>query len=274
MHTLSAPEIQEILADAIPRLSTYYVEEFERVQSIEDTEPLRSAFAQALAANLRVIPLFGSTFGAAVMEHIPSDGAVGFADERVVRAPAPIAAVVVAAALAVAGAVGAHYVVSSRTQVAATEQMTPRPVPVRIAAPFRRNPQRPLQHSHPAAAVAIAHPVQAQEAAAPVPAYIPPHRPRISPPHRRAQTVPVANGVAVVTAQPKRSARRAVAQESSTLDTADMPEAYSDATPIPQETAVPITDVPETHVATPTPAPNRGWLHRAIMHLDPFKPHP
>jgi hypothetical protein len=60
-----------------------------------------------------------------------------------------------------------------------------------------------------------------------------------------------------------------------------MPEAYSDATPVPQQTPVTAAvSARDITVPTPKPAPKRrGWLRRTLKHVidllkdfDPFKP--
>ncbi len=296
VHTLSAPEICRLIDAAKPRLNEYYAEEFSRVQAIDDGDSLRAAFAHALGANLRVIPLLGTSFAEAILEHAPSERAVGFSDERAIRTPRIIAGGVVALSLAAVAVAGGHYVTTTRSQSsAAVAAGAPPPVTVALPSPSqaiqRRStaargahrtitakPQHPVANAAPPKAPAVyaaPAPIVQTPGYAPVAAH---HAVAAAAPRaKNVAAVPVAHGEAVVqvTAPPRRPA---VQPESSpaTLDTTDMPQPYTDATPLPDETPVPATDVPRVvHVANPTPAPRHGgWLHRTIMHLDPFKPHP
>jgi hypothetical protein len=45
-----------------------------------------------------------------------------------------------------------------------------------------------------------------------------------------------------------------------------MPQAFTDATPLPRDATAPPPQIPVAHVATPTPGPNRSWTHR-LVHL-------
>lgn len=276
VRSLSGDRIRALLRAAGPRLGDYYRDEFARLTGSRDFEAalasrrsdnaLRAAFVKFLKSNLRAIPIFGSSFGMAVLEHTPLDRAVAIGEER--SNPFARAAVVGGAALAlvVAGAAGEHVIAGAR--VAA---QTPQPVIV--------EPPAPLATPHTAPRVAVsANPAPTKRLVArtatsyvptPVPQVVEPAPPDPTPaptptPTPRS-TPPSGSGAAVVTAAPQTPT-----PEPSDIDTSDMPESYSDATPLPSQS--PAEAEPVVHgirVPTPKPSPKKpGWLHR----LNPFKP--
>jgi hypothetical protein len=53
--------------------------------------------------------------------------------------------------------------------------------------------------------------------------------------------------------------------EPTDVDLSDMPQAFTDATPLPRAETAPPAQVPtRVTVATPTPGPNRSWTHRLV----------
>lgn len=284
VRALSGAQIRALIHDALPRMSVYYVQEFERVQSIADEASLRSAFAQTLKSNLRAIPLFGSKFGESLLELTPTQGAVGF-DESPQRSRRWMAAGVVGAALLAAAIAGGHYLSGARSLAASSATAEP----LAVAAPVTPVPAAPQAHRAPRRHRRV------QAFTKPARAYVPPpvaYTPATTPP--TAAPAPV---VVQTTPQPQRQKPRRVAEahgrgstlvvvpphkprdidaaQTNGIDTTDMPEPYSDATPLPQETAVPVNAPRSVRLATPTPKPRKhGWLYRSVMHLDPFKPHP
>jgi hypothetical protein len=286
---LSGRRIKSLLLSARDRLGSYYRGEFVRLLSgrtgdidraglagvLHETwsdEELRSAFARLLKTNMRVIPVFGPAFCDGVLEYVPSDRTVAIGEERRGNGAAKaIAATGAAAALVLAGAAGEHYVVSARAQAAA-------PIAVFVTAPPQAPTMPPTHHyvvpvaAKRVLAISSPQPVAAPRAApaAVAPSVAPAPAPLERPPKKQLPTPPPARGVATV-AIPDPTAT----PEPSPLDVSDMPDAYSDATPLPQVTAPP-ADVPrKVRLVTPTPKPpHHKWLYRTIMHLDPFKPDP
>lgn len=281
VSSLSGKRIRALLRDAGPRLGEYYRDELARLAGASDFDSvltgrysdaaLRSALAQFLKSNLRAIPIFGSGFGHKILERTPLDRAVGIGEER--SNTAARAAVVAGAALAlvVAGAAGEHVVAGARLAAASPSP----PVPLLLATPS------PVHHNaatrRVVARVATPAPTEAPSQPTPTPAATsPPATPTAVPTVRAtgappsATPVPARAAAAVeVTAPPETPS-----PEPSDIDTSDMPESYSDATPLPQQSLTP-AEAPQHAIRVPTPKPSpkrHGWLHRAVMHLDPFKP--
>ncbi|HKU80696.1 MAG TPA: hypothetical protein VJP76_00900, partial [Candidatus Tumulicola sp.] len=106
------------------------------------------------------------------------------------------------------------------------------------------------------------------------------------PPPRRAPTTrpavrrtpPPGRGVKTIVAVQHTPAPT---PEPTDVDVSDMPQAYSDATPLPRADSQPTAQAPSgVQVATPTPGPNRYWLHstmqgtlRTLNNFNPFKHH-
>ncbi len=192
-------------------------------------------------------PLFGSGFAEAVLGRVPSEG-LAIDEERSGNAPRRATAAVVVLALGAAAAAGGHYVASARSGPALATPMPP-PI-VSVVPPVRRAVQVRVRRAGPTATPvpATRAPLPAAPAAAAVAVR----------PHPRAQptALPSARGEAVVVIVPRPQIKRHPVQTAQ-IDTSDMPDAYSDATPLPQETAQPL-DVPRVvTVGTPKAEPKR-----------------
>lgn len=295
VHTLSGDRIRALVFDARERMGMYYRGEFAQLLTGKtggggidrfsgilleqwNDAALQSALAGLLKTNLRAIPMFGPAFCDAVLAHVPTDRAVAIGEER--RGVLPRAAVFagIAAALVAAGAAGEHYMANARAQ-SATPAVIAQPVVLATPSAAPRAAKRRV--------IAISSPVPAR---APTPAPVPTPTQAATP---APTAVPTAAPTAVPAAQPTRKATptaspphaRGIATvvipdptptpEPSALDVTDMPDSYTDATPLPQVTAPPAEVPGRVHLVTPTPKPvHHSWLHRTIMHLDPFKPHP
>lgn len=279
--TLPGDRIIALLLDAQVRLGAHYRAEFLRFldPAADDfaatlAQPwsdrvLQSAFTRFLQSNLRAIPIFGTAFGMAVLERAPVERAIAIGEER--SSPATRAAVIAGSALALilAGAAGEHVIAGARSAA-----QTPEPVAAMMQPIYTPPPAAPAKKR--VAATASPSPTPAPKPApatippppTPLPATAVPSPARASaPPRAKSSNAPVI----VVTAPPQTPT-----PQPSDLDVSDMPESYSDATPLPEQTAAPAqTAQRSVKLVTPTPAPkHHSWLHRAVMHLDPFKPHP
>lgn len=265
VRSLRAVQIRDLIGDARSRMTESYRAEFVPLLDIAGDEHLKSAFAHALKSNLRAIPLFGATFCEGVIAQIPSGQVVGLGEERrfwpVLR---PAALGVAAIALLLAAATVQHLFSAARaTAQAPIVLSTPPPTmapPARIAhRPAAPRPAAPPRVPAPPAARPQPRPVVAQ---APVqtapPVRVAPHVARTLPPGRGVKTVVVQE-----TPQPSPTPQE--------VDVSDMPQPYSDATPLPNNQPPPQARVPTAQgVATPTPEPNRSWTHRlvhAAVHL-------
>jgi hypothetical protein len=282
VRTLSGERIRALLRAAGPRLGDYYRDEFARLAGSRDFEAalaarrsdnaLQSAFVKFLKSNLRTIPIFGSSFGMAVLEHAPLDRAVAIGEER----SNPFARLAVAGgaalALVVAGAAGEHVIAGARVAAQSPQPVIIEP-PATIATP--RAPARSAVTPAPAPVKRVVARVstsyvptpapEAVEPAPPDPAPAPTPKPTALP----RPTPPSGSGAAVVTAAPQTPT-----PEPSDIDTSDMPESYSDATPLPSQSPAE-AQVPQPGIRVPTPKPSpkkRGWLRRTFSHLNPFKP--
>lgn len=288
VRTLPGDRVRALVTDAAPRLGSSYRAEFLRLLGREHDEfslavsesgeaQLRETLAGFLKSNLRAIPIFGSPFGLAVLEHAPVERAVGIGEETPNRGMRAAIVAGIAMVLMLLGAAGERLVVA--------RSAPPSPEPIAIAVPSPQanaSPQR--AHSfvpvHRTAARVTPVPATAPEQTAPPAQQVPsaPESapavyagPATAPPATAAPTIQPAHGKGVAVVTPPQPTP---APQQSDLDTTDMPESYSDATPIPEPSAAGVT-VGAVRVATPKPSPkHHSWLHRTIMHLDPFKPHP
>ena len=298
IRAMSADRIRALVIDARDRMGAYYRAEFVRlleeyrgighvetndlsaehftdiVRKARGDEALQHAFARLLKSNLRAIPVFGGTFTEAILENVPSDRAVGIGEESSNVGMRAAVLGGLAVALVFAGAVGEHVIANVRAQSVAT------PLPA-VAAPVvsvvTPQPRATARASH---AVAIATAVTPTATPAPVPSAAVPAPPPIvpvaaptrAPATRNKHTPPPAQGVATI-AVPNPTPT----PEPTALDVSDMPDAFTDATPLPQQTAA-AAEVPhKVSLKTPAPTPkprSHSWFKRAILHLDPFKPHP
>lgn len=308
VRSMPAQRVRELILDAHERMGAYYRNELLRlldeqhaipvhppadppreefvhlVQDARDDAAVARAFSRLLKSNLRAIPIFGPAFAQAIMRHLPADRTVAIGEERSAD-PMRVATIAgLALALVLAGAFGEHMVSTVRARAAAT------PLPD-VTAPLAVLPVRHLVQrtaaSRPApttlapAAAAPTAPA-AERTVAPPPAPQPQPlaitvvaRPTLTPGSRTparvprvAATLPPAQGVATVNVpEPTPTV------EPSPIDVSDMPEAYTDATPLPKETPGPAVVPHRVALKTPPPKPkHKGWLQRTILHLDPFKP--
>ena len=286
VSSLSGTQVRAVLRAAAPRLGAYYRDELARLAGAQDfaialkqssDAQLQSALVHFLKSNLRAIPFFGRAFGLAVLEYAPVDRAVAIGEERPNRGLRFAIAAGVALALIAAGAAGERVVAGARAAQTPAPMVFVPPIPVvtprplkhiaRVAASPRPTPPETAAPSAPPS------PAPASPSAAPsaAPSEAPSATPALAVRRVAIGRPATGKGEAVVTAAPETPS-----PEPSDIDTSDMPEAYSDATPLPSESPA-TAQVPQHGIRVPTPKPSpkkHGWLHRAIMHLDPFKPHP
>lgn len=282
VHTLPPERVRAVVSEAAPRLGTSYRAEFLRLLGRPQDDfalavaesndiALRNTLARFLKSNLRAIPIFGSPFGLAVLEHAPVERAVGIGEEAPNRGMRTAILAGIAVVLMLLGAAGERLVVSR------SAPPSPEPIAVAVPSPQITVPPQPAHREPPRRRVAAAETVQPVATHPPAQTYVtsappppattaattaPPAPPSAQPAHGK--------GVAVVA-----PAQATPVPQQSDLDTTDMPEAYTDATPIPEPSAASVTVGSSVRVATPKPSPkHHSWLHRAIMHLDPFKPRP
>lgn len=284
IRSLSGEQIRFTLRAALPVMNQAYRDEFAPLLDDPDDERLKHSFAHALKSNLRAIPLFGPGFCQGVIAHVPGDRTVALGEEGH-RLPQlrPFAIAIVALALVIIGAAAEHAWNTARaTAQTPAVLMTPLPLAAQDAVPAATAVPRPVHSAPPAvrhttapATPPPATPAQVNAApaiAAPQPAPVTPKRiaaRRTAPPGRGESTVVIARSTPGPSPEP------------STVDVSDMPQAYTDATPLPKYETPPAARVPaNVHVATPTPGPNRFFLHQTIRgtlktldRLNPFKHH-
>ncbi len=270
IRSLSGERVRQLITTAQGRMNEWYRAEFLPLLEERDDERLKNAFSNTLKSNLRAIPMFGPTFCEGVISETPGDRAVGLGEESSSRQRFRPAAFAVMALTLVLGGAAAEHIFSDARATSQTPAVTitpqpppPRPVrPIGVAVPPRRHvsssmPRR--QASRPYV------PSNSNSAALAVEPVVPWHEP---PPSVR-RTVPPGAGVKTITVS---AATPQPSPSPSDIDVSDMPQAYTDATPLPQgETAPPAQAAAAEKLATPTPRPRKSWLHRAVMHLDPFK---
>lgn len=283
VSTLSGAQVRALLRATGPKLGSYYRDELGRLAGARDFSTaleqssdadLHAAVVQFLKSNLRAIPIFGTAFGLAVLQHAPVDRAVAIGEERPNRGMRVAVIAGAALALVAAGAAGERVVVGARAAQTPPPIILAEPVAAPTAPPLHlaRTPMKqavaradsPTPMPSPPETAAPSAPPSAAPATPPPSTPLPDRRIAVGQP-------PSGKGQAVVTAAPPTPS-----PEPSDIDVEDMPESYSDATPLPQQS--PATAQPQLHairVPTPKPSPqHHGWLHRTIMHLDPFKPNP
>lgn len=298
--TLPGDRIIALLLDAQGRLGPQYRDQFLSVLGSDADEfaaalaqpwsdsALQHAFTSFLQSNLRAIPIFGTAFGMAVLARTPGDRAVAIGEERSNRGTRGLILAGTALALVLAGAAGEHVIAGARSAAQTPEPVVAMPQAVSTPVPPSAAPSNPSTTPPKARVVAraatehSAAPPTAQPQATPAPSPVqapPVQAPEPPPPQaasvqkKRLPTNPPAKPgpVVVVTAPPQTPS-----PQPSDLDVTDMPESYTDATPLPDQT--PATAQPAVRsvkLVTPTPAPkHHSWLHRTVMHLDPFKPNP
>ncbi|HZT12287.1 MAG TPA: hypothetical protein VFA29_05780 [Candidatus Baltobacteraceae bacterium] len=276
---LPASRIRELAAGASRRGGEYYRSELSALLRPElDDRELRQNFVRFLKSNLRAIALFGPAFGEDVLRICPQHRVVAIGQESGTD-PKTRSMVIAGTAIAllVLGA-AAEHAVSTAKAAAQLPDSARTPVPVAAVPLVRRTPQRAaprLSSARPSRSIAIAQPApeysapQTQPAAPETPQFGGPARPlarAVQRTHQRSRDVrgPVVS-VPVPAATPN--------SQASPIDVNDVPDAYNDATPLPQPSAANVEAPAAVHVPVPSPSPKRrSWLHRALMHLDPFKP--
>jgi hypothetical protein len=286
VSSLSGTQVRTLLRATGPRLGSYYRDELARLAGARDFSTaleqssdahLHTALVQFLKSNLRAIPFFGTAFGLAVLKHAPVDRAVAIGEEHPNRGLRIAIIAGAALALVAAGAAGERVAVGARAAQTPPPLILAEPVAAPTAPPLH-DERTPMKHA--VARVEVKPSATPPETAAPsappsaAPAPTPSTGPAPTPSPERRLAVgppPSGQGQAVVTVAPETPS-----PEPSDIDVEDMPESYSDATPLPQQS--PATAQPQLHairVPTPKPSPkHHSWLHRTLMHLDPFKPNP
>ncbi len=272
IRALSGEQVRLLIENARPRLNDFYEAEFVPLLDERSDARLKSGFAQSLKSNLRAIPLFGPAFCQGVISGVPADRAIGLGEEEHrLRPVRPVAIAVVALALVIAGAAGERVLSTARSN-AQTPVITTTPAPLQLETPRPVAIATAAEETRAQATLPPRSRLQALQTAVPVtaPALFSPTRPAA--PEARPRTPAPGAGVKTIVVGPPTSAP---SPQPSDVDVSDMPQAYTDATPLPKETAPPAQAATPLGVVTPTASPRRrSWLHRTIMHLDPFKPNP
>lgn len=278
VRSLNGEQARFAIEAALPHMNESYRAEFSPLLDEANDERRKSALVAALKRNLRAISLFGPGFCQGVLTHVPGDRTVALGEEGYdFRRARPIAFGVVALILLLAGAAGEH-VWSTARETAQTPVVLVTPPPQQMAPPqtVRRQAYKPpavrgasAPVKRTADAVRTAAPTPAPTAAprqavavAPAPAVLPPppQRAATAPPVRR--TPPPGQGERTVVAVQRTPSPT---PEPTDVDVSDMPQAFTDATPLPRAEAPPTAQAPtRVEVATPTPGPNRSWTHRLV----------
>ncbi len=282
--TLDGTTVRALLHEGIAKGGSYYSEELTQVLAKDKNDDvLTRAFVQFLKSNLRAVNLFGPAFASAVLDHCPAHRMVAIGEERRGLADRRTVLAGAAAALLLLGA-GAEHAISSARAAAQAPQPLPRAAVV--AAPQISQPPSTRQHRRISVSPPPARRRPMHVAVAPQPVQVPletPQQPAGVPAatiqqapaparrirQRRSKTPPP--GAATLTV----NAMAPPVVNASPLDTQDMPNSYSDATPLPS--ASPQAAEVAGNVSVPTPSPSPGpkrhsWLHRTMMHFDPFQP--
>lgn len=313
IRSLPGDRVRDLILNSRERMNDWYRAEFLPLVEEHDDQRLKSAFAQALKSNLRAIPVFGPAFCEGVISQVPSDRAIAVGEEiHPLRPMRPALLAFLALALVVAGAAGEHAITVARTRALTPPGVvTPLPSPLQNTAPIaagavavsqtprqvrrQAKPQPPAPSPRrqataptrvavqPAPAVAQPAPAVAQPTARAVMPETPQANasaPRTAsrPSSQRPSTPPPGAGVKTIVVQPVRATP---SPEPSDIDVSDMPQAYTDATPLPRaQTAPPVRVAAPVALKTPTPAPNRYWLRstihgtlKTIGNFNPFKHH-
>jgi hypothetical protein len=276
-RSLSGAHLRNLITAAAPRMNDFYRAEFAPLAGERDDSQLKRAFAHALKSNLRAIPLFGGAFCEGVISNIPADRAVGLGEEQRTFARVRPAAIIITALALLLGGATVHQLFSDARSTAQTPVVLSTPAPPAVAVPVHGVIARHRQVLHPVRVVAAA-PVTVPPAAAPPAASVQPapsvrHAPLV--PHapvaiRRAALVPhrtraspVSGGVKTIVASRSEPAAAATVSPDD-LNVSDMPQSYSDATPMPAQAPAPARVQAPQSFAAPTPGPNRSWTHRLV----------
>lgn len=276
IRMMQGSEIRMLIQAAAPRMNDGYRAEFLPLINETDESRLQRAFAHSLKSNLRAIPLFGPNFCEGVIGKIPGDRTVGLGEESRGWRVRPAAIAIIAVALLI-GAAAAQHVLSTARANANTPVVlvTPEPaIPMATAAPVAAAKTMPPRSATPVRAPArtaapgpaptqAPAPAPARAIAAAAPVAPPVHRLVPAPARRPARTPQPGSGVKTIIAQEPRPTPT---PEPTPVDVTDMPQAYSDATPLPSDATPPPAAVNTAgmRVPTPTPEPNRSWTHRLV----------
>lgn len=294
VRSLSGEQVRFVIAAAQALMSEGYRAEFVPLLEEHDDERLKSAFIQALKSNLRAVPLFGAAFCEGVIGQVPGDRAVALGEEgynfRQVR---PLALGIIALALLIAGAAGEHVWSTARATAEtpvvlvtppALDEQTPAPAPPPAAAAPAPTPQHTA--AAPVRRAPTPQPATPQPTPQPATPQPPPptpvstaqtlatRAPQIRPTPQR--TPPPGRGVLTVIAVQRTPAPT---PEPTEMDLSDMPQSFSDATPLPRAETAPSAQAPtRVDVSTPTPGPNRFFVRqtingtlRTLNNLNPFR---
>lgn len=281
--TLDGADIRALVAPALDRAGKYYRDELAFLLNPGLTDSAaRKALIRFLTANLRAVMLLGPAFASAVIEACPSNRVVGIGEEGRRRARGRTMLIAgTAIALVILGAAAEHAVTNARA-AAQGPQANP-PVAVRTRAPA---PAKSVGRAHRAPANSSPNP---EDTAYAVEAPLRPLRTPGEPiaaydsqagshsavpaqsapaPHVRARRVGGPPGKATLTISVTPPPPT---PEPTPIGVNDMPQSYSDATPLPApsgtQTANPI-GTEKIVTPRPTEKPRHGWLN----HLDPFQP--
>jgi len=284
-----AVQLRALLSAARANLSGWYASEFLPLLDETDDERFKSSFAHSLKSNLRAIPLFGAHFCEGVIAHIPGDRTIGLGEEGYRLPRFRFGAIAVVAAVAFIGAAAAEHVISNaRTNAqvpVVLASIAPAPAPVPPPAKAQHFTTRAHRTSMRERARTISRPAPVRRIAQAAPIVRVPERSEAPPPVapaprqrvRRAPALPQAgSGVKTIVA----TAPTARPSPQAPENLSDMPQSYSDATPLPRSAPVAPAQLAGAplRVPTPTPGPNRFFLHHTLgtagqmlMHLNPFR---
>jgi hypothetical protein len=264
VRLLSGERVRGLIGAAAPRMNESYRAEFSPLAGERDDERLKRAFARTLKSNLRAIPIFGGAFCEGVISQIPGDRAIGLGEEQHFFANVRPAAIAIAALALLLGGATVHQLFNAARATAQAPVVLSKftlPPIVQRAHPSAPPVHRAVRRAVIAAALQVP---TATPVAAPV---IVPQAPHIvRQPHRvlhYAPSLPVSRGVKTIVAA-RREPTAPPTTSPDDLNVSDMPQSYSDATPMPdQAPAAARVQAPQSFT-TPTPGPNRSWTHRLV----------
>jgi hypothetical protein len=270
VRTLDGLRIRALLDEARDRMNDYYRGELLHLTDAQLSDSqLQSSFVLFLKSNLRAIGLFGTAFSAGVLNECPKRSVVAIGEEP--RGNGARNAVIAAAALAliIIGAAGEHALSNARA-TAQTPESPPVPfpqaaVPVPPTEAPRRTPRIVAADPKRTVSPAVATAAPAAVAPAPVRETIV-VQPR---PQPRSAQDPPEHGSSEMTVM---VVQHTATPEPTPLDVDDMPEAYSDSTPLPQQSAGQANPDTSPNVTIATPQPTSKPAHGWFKHLDPLRP--
>lgn len=265
IRSLRGDQVRFTIVAARQLMSEAYRVEFVQLLEERDDERLKNAFIQAIKRNLRAIPLFGPAFCKGVIDQLPGERTVALGEEaRHFLQVRPLALGVIALALVIGG-VAAEHVWNVARATAQTPVVLVTPPAVAIQTPPPVATTAPKQNSRTAMPAATPSPSPAPQ---PTPAPLTPPPPAQAVPARVQTAAPVAAHPR--TPPPGRGVKTIVAvtpsptPEPTDVDVSDMPQSFTDATPLPQNETAPPAQPADMGVTTPTPQPNHSWTHRIV----------